>query len=315
MYRIGIDLGGTNISAGVVNEKNEILGRGVAKTKIPRAAELIFDDMKAASLEAVKNAGITMDQVESIGVGAPGSINKSNGYIEFSNNIGFKNVPAKEMLVERFGKPVYIDNDANCAALGEAVAGAGNGAKSVVAITLGTGVGSGIIVDGKLINGINGAAGEMGHMVIAVDGEQCNCGRKGCWERYASATALISQTKAAMLEDKGSLMWELVDGDINKVGGRTSFDAWRKGDKTATDVVNRYIYYVAVGIINIVNTFQPDVVCIGGGISNEGDNIIKPISEHVARERYSKYAAVQSKIVKAQLGNDAGIIGAALLKE
>ncbi len=315
MYRIGIDLGGTNISAGVVNEKNEILGRGAAKTKIPRAAELIFDDMKAASLEAVKNAGITMDQVESVGVGAPGSINKSNGYIEFSNNMGFKNVPAKEMLEERFGKPVYIDNDANCAALGEAVAGAGNGAKSVVAITLGTGVGSGIIVDGKLINGINGAAGEMGHMVIAVDGEQCNCGRKGCWERYASATALISQTKAAMLEDKGSLMWELVDGDINKVGGRTSFDAWRKGDKTATEVVNRYIYYVAVGIINIVNTFQPDVVCVGGGISNEGDNIIKPISEHVARERYSKYAAVQSKIVKAQLGNDAGIIGAALLNE
>ena len=315
MYRIGIDLGGTNISVGVVNEKNEILGRGVAKTKLPRTAELIFDDMKAASLEAVKNAGITMDQVESVGVGAPGSINKSNGYIEFSNNMGFKNVPAKEMLEERFGKPVYIDNDANCAALGEAVAGAGNGAKSVVAITLGTGVGSGIIVDGKLINGINGAAGEMGHMVIAVDGEQCNCGRKGCWERYASATALISQTKAAMLEDKGSLMWELVDGDINKVGGRTSFDAWRKGDKTATEVVNRYIYYVAVGIINIVNTFQPDVVCIGGGISNEGDNIIKPISEHVARERYSKYAAVQSKIVKAQLGNDAGIIGAALLKE
>ncbi|MCR4615323.1 MAG: ROK family protein [Clostridiales bacterium] len=315
MYKIGIDLGGTNISVGVVNEKYEVVGRGVVKTKLPRSAAEIFDDMKAAADEAVKKAGITYDNIESVGVGAPGSINKSNGYIEFSNNFGFNKVPAKEMLEERFGKPVYIDNDANCAALGEAIAGAGNGVKSFVAITLGTGVGSGIIVDGKLVNGVNGAAGEMGHMVIVVNGEQCNCGRKGCWERYASATALISQTKAAMLEDKDSIMWELVGGDINKVGGRTAFDAWRRGDKTATRVVNDYIYYVAVGVTNIVNTFQPDVVCIGGGISNEGDNLIKPVAEHVARERYSVHAEIQTKIMKAQLGNDAGIIGSALLTE
>lgn len=313
MYRIGVDLGGTNIAVGVIDEKLNIIGRGKIKTNAPRPAADIFDDIQAAVMLAVNDAGISLEDVVSVGVGTPGSVNKDTGQIEFANNLDFNNVPAKEMLEERIGKPVYLDNDANCAALGEAVAGAGKGVAGFVAITLGTGVGSGIIIDGKIVTGVNFAAGEMGHMVITVDGEQCNCGRRGCWERYASATALISQTKDAMRHNQNSIMWQLVNDNIDAVSGRTAFDAMKKGDAAAEKVVARYIYYVSAGIINIINALQPEILCIGGGISHEGENLLAPIRKHVERERYSIYATKQTKICAAELGNDAGIIGSALL--
>lgn len=315
MYRIGVDLGGTNIAVGVVTEDLKIIGRGKVKTKCPRPANEIFDDIALAVQMAIKDAGISIDEVSSVGVGTPGSVNKSNGYIEFANNLDFNQVPAKEMLEERLGKTVYLDNDANCAALGEAVAGCGKGVGNFVAVTLGTGVGSGIIIDGKIVNGVNYAAGEMGHMVICVDGEQCNCGRRGCWEQYASATALIAQTKDAMKHDHDSIMWNLVKDNIDNVNGRTAFDGMRQGDKTAKGVVDKYIYYVASGIINIINALQPEIICVGGGISHEGETILEPLRRHISRERYSIYAAKQTTLVAAELGNDAGIFGAALLNE
>lgn len=313
MYKVGVDLGGTNIAVGVVDESYKIIGKGKVKTNAPRPAEEIFADIKKAIDLAVADAGLTMDDIEKVGVGTPGSINQETGIIEFSNNLKFDNVPAKKMLEELTGKPCAFENDANAAALGEAYAGAGNGAKNFVAVTLGTGVGSGIIVDGKIVSGINYAGGEMGHTVIVVNGKSCNCGRNGCWESYASATALIAQTKEKMQECPNSKMWELCEGDIQKVSGRTAFNAMYAGDEAAKEVVDSYLYYVSVGITNIINTFQPEVVCIGGGISNEGDNLLNPIRSHVEKERYSKYAKKQTKICKAVLGNDAGIIGAALL--
>lgn len=313
MYKVGVDLGGTNIAVGVVDENYKIIGKGKVKTNAPRPAEEIFADIKKAIDLAVEDAGLTMADIEKIGVGTPGSINQETGIIEFSNNLKFDNVPAKKMLEELTGKPCAFENDANAAALGEAYAGAGNGAKNFVAVTLGTGVGSGIIVDGKVVSGINYAGGEMGHTVIVVNGKPCNCGRNGCWESYASATALISQTKEKMQECPDSKMWKVCDGDIQKVNGRTAFNAMYEGDEAAKEVVDSYIYYVSIGVTNIINTFQPEVVCIGGGISNEGDNLLDPIRGHVERERYSKYAKKQTKICKAVLGNDAGIIGAALL--
>ncbi len=315
MYRIGVDLGGTNIAVGVVTEDLKIIGRGKVKTKCPRPAEEIFDDIAVAIDMAVKDAKISMDDVISVGVGTPGSVNKSNGYIEFANNLDFNKVPAKEMLEARIGKTVYLDNDANCAALGEAIAGVGKGVGNFVAVTLGTGVGSGIIVNGKIVSGVNYAAGEMGHMVICVDGEQCNCGRRGCWEQYASATALIAQTKDAMRHDHDSKMWQLVNDNIDAVSGRTAFDAMRMGDKTGKAVVDRYVYYLAAGVINIINALQPEIICIGGGVGHEGETILEPLRTHVKRERYSIYAANQTKIMAAELGNDAGIFGAALLDE
>ena len=316
MYRIGVDLGGTNIVSAVVDDNYKIVSKGKAPTNADRPAEEIFDDIAETIFTAVKESCLEMSDIASIGVGTPGSVNKANGLIEYANNLGFDKVPAYDLLASRTGvKNIYIDNDANCAALGEAVAGAGKGVKSFVAITLGTGVGSGIIVDGRLVTGVNYAAGEMGHMVIAAGGEQCTCGRRGCWEAYASATALIRDTKRAMKMNPYTVMWDMVGDDLNEVGGRTAFDAMRAGDATAKQVVENYIYYLACGCTNIVNTFQPDMLCVGGGVGNEKETLLVPLRRLVAASRYSIHAEVQTQIVSALLGNDAGIIGAALLDE
>lgn len=312
MYSIGIDLGGTNIVASVVDDKYNIIATSKTPTNSPRTADEIFDDIAMVSQEAVQKAGLTTADIDSVGMGTPGTVN-GDGIIEFANNLGFNNVPAKQMLVERLGiERVFIENDANCAALGEAYAGVGNGAKDFVAVTLGTGVGSGVIIDGKIVNGVNFAGGECGHMVIVVDGEQCSCGRKGCWEAYASATALIRQTKKAMEEYPDSYMHQIAEAE-GKVSGRTAFDAMRKGDIAGIKVVDQYIKYVACGLINLVNALQPEIICIGGGICNEGETLMKPLRRFVQAERYSIHSKIQTKIVKAELGNDAGVIGAALL--
>ncbi len=315
MYRIGVDLGGTNISVGVVDGSNKIIGTGKVKTNAGRSAEAVFEDIAKAIKLAVEDAKISLSEIKSIGLGTPGSVDKVARIIVYSNNLNFYNVDAGKLLGKYFDAPVYLDNDANCAALGEAVAGAGYGKKSFIAVTLGTGVGSGIIFEGKILTGCNYNGAECGHMVIVADGEECTCGRKGCWESYASATALIRQTKAAMENDKETVMWSLVGGDINKVSGRTAFDGMRKGDKTAKKVVDTYIDYIALGTTNLINIFQPEMICFGGGICNEGDTLLNPIREYIKRERYSKYARTQTEICRAILGNDAGVIGAALLDE
>ena len=312
MYNIGIDLGGTNIVASVVDDKYNIIATGKTPTAVPRSAEEIFDDIATVCREAMDKAGLTIADISSVGLGTPGTVNE-NGIIEFANNLGFNNVPAREMLKERLGDlPIYIDNDANCAALGEAYAGCGNGSQNFVAVTLGTGVGSGIIVNGKIVTGVNCAGGECGHMVIVVDGEPCSCSRKGCWEAYASATALIRQTRKAMEENPDSIMHEVARQE-GKVSGRTAFDAMRKGDIAAIKVVDNYIKYVACGLINIVNALQPEIICVGGGICNEGETLMKPLRRFVQAERYSIHSKIQTHIMKAELGNDAGIIGASLL--
>ena len=313
MYRIGVDLGGTNISVGVVDENWNIIGRGKRKTGAGRPAEEVMADIAAASMDAVKDAGLRLEQIESLGLATPGSVEKDTGVIPFSNNLNFHHVPARELLSKWFNCPIYLDNDANCAALGEALAGSGKGVGSFIAITLGTGVGSGIVIDGKIVNGVNDAAGECGHMVIAIDGKDCNCGRKGCWEAYASATALIAQTKEAMLADKTSKCWELAGGNIEAVNGRTSFDAWRAGDTLGTQLVERYMRYLAVGLGNLINALQPDKICIGGGIGHEGEALLVPLRELIKAERYTRYAPKQTELVMATLGNDAGIVGAAAL--
>ncbi len=312
MFTIGIDLGGTNIVAAVVDEKYNIIAKAKTPTAVPRSAELIFDDIAKVCKEAVEKAGLTMDDISSVGLGTPGTVN-SDGVIEFANNLNFDNVPAKDMIIERLGdKPVYVANDANCAALGEAYAGCGNGAKNFIAVTLGTGVGSGVIVDGKIVTGVNNAGGECGHMVIVVDGEACTCGRHGCWEAYASATALINQTKKAMEQYPDSVMHQLAEEE-GKVSGKTAFDAMRRGDIAGIKVVDQYVKYVACGIINLVNALQPEIICVGGGICNEGETLLRPLRRYIEAERYSVYSKIQTKILKAELGNDAGIIGAAIL--
>ncbi|MDD6085150.1 MAG: ROK family protein [Oscillospiraceae bacterium] len=312
-YYIGIDLGGTNIVAGVVNENYEIISKASTKTNLPRPEKEIADDMAKMAVKATTDAGLTMDDIEWIGIGTPGIANSETGIIEYSNNLGFNNTPMVKYISEATGKQAFVENDANAAAYGEYVAGAAKGAKNAVCITLGTGVGGGIIVDGKIYSGSNFGGAEIGHTVIEVDGPQCTCGRKGCFEVFSSATGLIRMTKEAMDADKTSVMHKITLDRKGKVSARTSFEAMRMGDPAAKAVVDKYIKYLAAGITNTINIFQPDVLCIGGGVCNEGDPLLLPMKEIVKKEVYTRNSKKNTEIVIAKLGNDAGIIGAAFL--
>lgn len=311
-YYVGIDLGGTNIVAGVVDEEYNIIAKASTKTNCPRPEKEIADDMAKMALQALKNANLDISDIEWIGIGTPGIANSTTGIIERANNLGFVNTPMVKYISEFIDKPVFIENDANAAAYGEYVAGAAKGAKNAVCITLGTGVGGGIIVDGKIYAGSNFAGAEIGHTVIEVDGAQCSCGRKGCFEAYSSATGLIRMSKEAMAQFPDSIMNKMAE-EKGKVTARTSFDAMRAGDKPAKDVVDKYIKYLAAGITNTINIFQPDVLCIGGGVCNEGDPLLLPVKALVEKEDFASNSAKRTEIVIAKLGNDAGIIGAAFL--
>lgn len=313
MLYVGIDLGGTNIAAGLVNEEGKILAKKSIPTGAQRSAEAIIADMAKVAIDVVTENGYTMDDIGSVGIGSPGAIDKSKGELVYANNLPFIHTPMRDEMQKYINKPIYIENDANCAAWAEAMAGGTKGIQDSVAITLGTGVGGGIVVNGKLYSGFNFIGGELGHMVISVDGEPCSCGRKGCWEAYASATALIRQTKEAAEADKDSKMWDYYKKD-GKFSGRTAFAAARDGDKAAQTVVDNYVKYVGSGLANIVNIFQPEVIVVGGGVANEGDALMNPVREYVNNETYAKDVKA-CRIERAYLGNDAGIIGAALLKE
>ena len=285
-YYIGIDLGGTNIKAGVVNENYEIIAKASTKTLCPRPAKDICDDMAKVSIEACKEAGISIDDVEWIGIGTPGIADNVNGTIPYSNNLDFHDVPVREYIQAHINKPVYVANDANAAAYGEFVAGAAKGTKNAVCITLGTGVGAGIIVDGKILTGSNLAGAELGHIVIEVDGPQCTCGRKGCFEVFSSATGLIRMTKEAAEADKDSVLNKYFAED-GIFSARHAFNAMREGDKAGKAVVDKYCKYLAAGITNAINIFQPDILCIGGGVCNEGDPLLVPVKEMVKIEVYT----------------------------
>ena len=279
---------------------------------LPGPAEEICADMAKVSLKAMEQAGLKLENIESIGIGTPGTANSETGIIEYSNNLGFLNLPVVELMQKHINKPFYVENDANAAAYGEFIAGAAKGANDAVCITLGTGVGGGIIINGKIYSGFNFAGAEIGHTVIDPNGPECTCGRKGCFEVFSSATGLVRMTKEAMLEDKASVMWQMNEED-GKVSARTAFNAMRAGDRAGKAVVDKYIRYLACGITNTINIFQPDILCIGGGVCNEGDPLLLPLKELVAKEIYTKNSAKNTEIVIAKLGNDAGIIGAAFL--
>lgn len=312
MYYIGVDLGGTNIATAVIDEKFKIIEKVSIPTNAPRPGKKIAKDIAKSVEMAIEKAGISYDEVNSIGIGSPGAVDAESGVIEFAGNLGFDHVPLVEYVEKFTGKKCFVENDANAAAYGELIAGAGRGSKNFVAVTLGTGVGGGIIIDGKIFSGWNSFGAELGHINLVMDGQPCTCGRNGCWEAYASATALIRQTKAAMQNDKSSKMWEIA-GSLENVNGKTAFDGMRAGDETATKVCKKYIEYVACGIVDVINIFQPEFVCIGGGISKEKDNLLIPINEYVNKYKFGKTAKKQTEIKIAELGNDAGIIGAAFL--
>ncbi|MBR2615945.1 MAG: ROK family protein [Clostridia bacterium] len=315
MYYIGIDLGGTNIACGLVDVSGKLLLKKSCKTGAHRPVEEIMSDMAGLVESVICESGVAKDKVAFCGIASPGIANADTGIIEYSCNLpSFLNFNVVEDLKKRTGIPrVGLENDANCAAKGEAEAGAAKGCASSVFITLGTGVGGGVILDGKIFHGFNFAGAELGHCVIEKDGHPCSCGRRGCWETYSSATALCRMTREEMDRTPDSRMWELCGGDQEKVDGRTAFDAWRLGDEAAQRVLDRFTSYLACGITNMVNIFQPEILSVGGGISAEGEALLAPVRAILEKEQYSRMCQKKTVLKKAELGNDAGIIGAALL--
>lgn len=315
-YYIGVDIGGTNIKCGVVNENCEILFRSKVKTNVqggaPAPYEAVVEEIKKAISAACDDAGILPSSALSIGMGCPGACNSASGVVEYASNLGFVNAPLKRDIEEEFEVPVYLENDANAAAFGEFVAGSAKGANSAVVITLGTGVGAGIIIDGKIYRGANFAGGELGHTVIVVDGLPCSCGRRGCFEAYSSAKGLARFTAEAAKLNPESIMSKMICED-GKVSARTAYRAMKEGCPVGKAVTEEYVKYLSCGIANTINIFQPDILCIGGGVCNEGDTLLTPLKEAVAQQVYSKNSAKNTDIVICSLGNDAGIIGAAML--
>ncbi len=311
-YYAGLDLGGTFVKGGIVDEEGKIL----VKDKIPTGRERPYTEIAADMARLVKDlaarAGLAEGQLAGVGIGSPGLIDAENGVIVYSNNIRWENVPLCGAVREQLGVPVCITNDANAAALGEHFCGAGKKFGSMVFITLGTGVGGGIILDGKLFEGNRSAGAEIGHMVIERGGWQCTCGRRGCFEAYASATGLIRRTRESMEAHKESAMWKIA-GSLEGVDGRTAFDGMRAGDAAAKQVVEEYISCLAEGVTNLVNIFRPEAVVLGGGVCAEGETLLAPLRAAVEPHLFggAEYAPVA--IVAASLGNDAGLCGAARL--
>ena len=311
MIAIGIDIGGMSIKGAAVDSNGRVYEKfsmpfikgEPGEVTIRKLAEIVKEYITANGLE---------DKVVGIGLGSPGTLDVKNGIVNYANNLGWENLHVADIFHEYLPYPVRLTNDANAASLGEAKYGAGKSYSNIIMLTLGTGVGGGIIINGKLYEGNEGKGAELGHSVIVVDGEQCTCGRKGCLETYASATALIRETKKAMHSNKRSLMWKVCP-DIDLVGGKVPFEAAKQGDKVAIDVLDNYIKYLGEGILNFCNIFRPNVIVLSGGIANAGDYLFDRVNKYIKDRNYGYKMTPEVKVVPAELGYDSGKIGAAAL--
>ncbi len=311
MFCIGVDIGGTNIKAGVVDEVGNIVGEAELPTGAERPQEVVFGDIVEAVRRAILAAGVPRRELLAAGVGCPGTVIPSSGVVVYNNNLGWKDFPLGKLLSDTLSLPVRVENDANAAALGEVCAGSAKGASSAMILTLGTGVGSGFVVDGRIWTGWNSAASEFGHMVIVKGGRLCTCGRRGCLEAYASATGLIAMTREAMAAHPESAMNALAQAD-GRIGGHTSFVAAERGDAAALRVVDEYLDCLACGVANLINGLQPEVVSLGGGVGKQGERLLGPLRKKVYAEVYGGRGERFTRLVSCTLGYKAGLIGAAM---
>lgn len=312
MYYIGVDVGGTNLVAGLVNEKGHILDKVSHPVDKSMTAEELCHELARLAQKVCEMGAVPYEQIEAVGVGLPGLVDNDTGMVIQTPNMAFSDTPFRKLFQEVWDVPVFLANDANCAAVGEYWAGAAKGCDPAVVVTLGTGIGGGLVANGKLFTGYANSGMEVGHMIIKPNGVLCGCGNRGCWEQYGSATALIRLTQAEMEKDKDSVMWELCEGDRFKVQGRTAFQGARLGDPAAKRVLGVYLQGLSIGIINLINVLQPEIICLGGGISNaEDDLLLEPLQELVQQGTFDKTRP--TRLEKASLGNDAGVVGAALL--
>ncbi len=312
MVYIGFDIGGTGIQVGVVNEQGTILQKGnvVTRTHIPFGEQI--KAMADCALDTLAQSGYTLDDVAAIGAGIPGVVDSRTGRIAFCPNLGWKDVDFAGEMRKNIDKPVFMDNDATVAGLAENVAGVSAGAHSSVFLTLGTGVGGGIVLGGKVWSGCHGIGSEIGHMVIELDGEPCNCGNRGCLERYCSATAIILAARAAVMQYSDSLILKKADGDPANINAKIVFDAAKEGDPTALMLFKDYVKALAHGIVSIIHFLDPEVIALGGGVSKAGAFLLDAVRAEVAKLVMYK-TLPYARIELAKLGSDAGIIGAAML--
>ena len=311
-YYVGIDLGGTFIKGGIVDDLGQILIEDKVPTESEGGSAVVAKNIAILANSLLARLNLTASDAVGIGMGVPGMIDTKRGIVTYSNNLAWENFEIAKTVEELTSLPVKIANDANVAALGEYKFGSGKNASSVILITLGTGVGGGAIIEGRMLLGNEGAGAEFGHSVIVVDGEPCSCGRRGCFEAYASATALIRDTKRAMESTKGSQMWKFAPS-LDEVDGRTAFLALAEGDDTAKGVVENYIKMLGEGLTNIASVFRPDMILLGGGVSAQGDELTNPLQAYVDAHIYGGNMGPRVKISCASLGNKAGLLGAAAL--
>ena len=312
MFYVGIDLGGTSIKAGLVDENGKIVAKATCPTLVERGAKPVVTDMAKLSLEVIEKGGTTLDNVKAIGIGLPGIQDPRTGIIPFCTNLYWHEVPVVEWMQEIIQKPIFVDNDATVAGLAESVAGVSAGVKNSVFLTLGTGVGGGIVLNGKVCSGTHGVGSELGHMITVIDGELCTCGNRGCWERYASATAMIRMGKEAAEKNHESKLYTDVNGDLDKITAKIVTDAAKMGDPDAMKVFDRYVYHLCVGIVNIINFIDPEVIVLGGGVSMAGEFLLTKVRAKLPEMVFYK-TMPYARVELATLGNDAGIIGAAML--
>ena len=312
MLYIGIDVGGTTAKAGVVDEEGKILAKSVCKTGKERAFEDIAADMAELCRRVVRESGHEMADIAAVGVGIPGEQDPRSGLVAFCNNLGWVNVPLMQRLREALGLGVYVDNDAYVAALAESAFGASRDVKSSILVTLGTGVGGGIVENRRVRTGAHGVGGEIGHMVVVVDGEKCNCGHRGCWEKYASATAIIRMGRALMEEKPDCALARQLGGDAAQLNAKAVLDLAKAGDADCMGIFETYVKYLCVGLANLINIYDPDMIVLGGGVAYAGDFLLDAVRAALGDYVYCP-ALSWARVELARLGNDAGIIGAAML--
>lgn len=309
--RIGIDVGGTGIQVGLVNKDLQI----ISEASIPTRTDIPFEDqvkeIASCVLSVIPSAGLSPDEIESVGVGIPG-IASASGEIIKCTNMGWHHVPFAEVFRRIYNKPVFVDNDANVAALAESVAGVSAGTSSSVFITIGTGIGSGIIIDGRIWKGAHGIGGELGHVIFDLDGVPCSCGNHGCLERYCSATAIIRMGREAAKQHPDTLMMKLAENNPSNITAKIVFDAARQEDPVGVEVYHRFIGYLAQAVASVVNLIDPEVIVLGGGVSKAGTFLLRPLIREFPR--YVLFDDQPLPEIKlAVLGSEAGIIGAAML--
>ncbi len=313
-FKIGVDLGGTNISAAILDEQNNIVLKDKRKTLQDRGAIAVIDDIAGLVLELCEKVSVDIKEIGRVGIGCPGAIDDKNGVVLFAGNLkGFDNLPIAALLKERLSIEVFVSNDANCAALGEFVAGAAIEYDSALLITIGTGIGGGFVEDGIIYTGSGLGGAEFGHITIVSGGEACTCGKKGCFECYCSATALIREAKKAALANTSSTLYKLYKENNEKMNGRIPFNAYKMGDPVAQKLIEDFIFYMGDGIVSIVNIMRPEVVMLSGGISAEGEILTVPLTEYLKKFAFAHDQIEPPCVATAKLGNDAGIVGAANL--